>query len=116
MSDTLVLSSEGTVNLNVVPVTLANELPLSSVATRGGEATTSGGMWPVASRWLRVMDESSLGHMITIGDLAICWPKPLRVLDIASCMGATSVNVHGHPTHLLTRDGSDGGDGVCGIG
>ena len=50
---------------------------VSTVATRGGLATTVGMISDGDCRWERVMFPLELDHIMTIGELAMVWPKPL---------------------------------------
>lgn len=62
-------------NFGVDPV---RSLPdVSTVATRGGLATTVGMISDGDCRWERVMFPLELDHIMTIGELAMVWPKPL---------------------------------------
>lgn len=56
--------------------------PAATLAMRGGAATGEGSTSAGAMRWERVMLASGLGQRMTMGELAIVLPKPLRGNEI----------------------------------
>jgi len=64
-------------NVGVVPLVVLIEF--SNVATLGGLLATVGMTWSDGERCESVIDESEFGHIITIGELVICVPKPIAI-------------------------------------
>ena len=78
MTVPLVLDSAGIVNVSFGFDPLSELSAACAVATRGGLLSTVGITSCGALRCESVIEPSEFGHMITIGVLAICEPKPLR--------------------------------------
>lgn len=54
---------------------------MAKVAVLGGLLCTVGITSALVIRWDSVTLESELGHMITIGEFAIVFPKPLHSIE-----------------------------------
>lgn len=91
----------GIVNTSLGLLPVRSEDDGCAVAVRGGALSTVGITSPGALRGESVTVPSEFGHMMTMGVLAICAPKPLR-----NCVSQPTYrsngkrNVHGHPTKI----------------
>ena len=94
--------SVGTVKLIFGLLPERTERDCASVAARGGFGSTVGMTSWGAFRWESVMEPSEFGHIITMGEFAICWPKPLR--NAKSCENMLTAEGNGARTWPSSPD------------